>query len=184
MMILMADSLCMIRPANAAQSAMRNASDPKASDVRSAAVLNRPALILAVVSFFFAFFGILTCVFSGRAKGKASARRPTTAPKNRVASSRGSEPPITISEGEDMPSASRISKAKPVVLLQGRKRKLADVEEEDFALADSGLRGDDLVMAGKLRGVYAKFRTIQGLMSEVANELDMMRVHLNKKARS
>ncbi|KAG1807205.1 hypothetical protein EV424DRAFT_1543982 [Suillus variegatus] len=121
---------------------------------------------------------------SGHAKGKASAHQPTTAPKNRVASSRGSEPLITISEGEDMPSALRISQAKPVVLLQGRKRKLADVEEEDFALADSGLRGDDLVMAGKLRGVYVKFRTIQGLMSEVANELDMMRVHLNKKARS
>ncbi|KAG2112369.1 uncharacterized protein F5147DRAFT_771435 [Suillus discolor] len=118
---------------------------------------------------------------SGRAKGKASVRRPMAASK--VVSLRRSEPPITISKGEDMPSASCISKAKPVVSLPTRKRKLVDVEEEDFALADSGLRGDDLVMAGKLQSVYAKFRTIQGLMSDLANDLDMMRAHVNKKAR-
>ncbi|KAG1784854.1 uncharacterized protein HD556DRAFT_1425285 [Suillus plorans] len=125
------------------------------------------------------------CSYSriARAKGKASARRPMAASKVRVGSSLGSEPPITISDGEDMASASRISKTKPVVLIQGRKRKLADVEEEDFALADSGLSGEDLILAGKLRGVYAKFRTIQGLMSEVANELDMMQAHVTKKAR-
>ncbi|KAG1781372.1 hypothetical protein EV702DRAFT_1042477 [Suillus placidus] len=85
------------------------------------------------------------------------------------ASSRGSE---------DAPSMSRALKMQG----KGRKRKLAEVEEDDFALADSGLRRDDLVMARKLRGVYVKFRTIQGLMSEVANELDMMRAHVTKKS--
>ncbi|KAG2093524.1 uncharacterized protein F5147DRAFT_657419 [Suillus discolor] len=117
-----------------------------------------------------------------RTKGKVSARRPTAASKGQIASSCRSEPLIMISEGEDMPSASHISKAKPVAMLLTWKRKLVDVEEEDFALVDSGLCGEDLVMAGKLRSVYAKFRTIQGLMSELANELDMMWAHVNKKA--
>jgi hypothetical protein len=57
------------------------------------------------------------------------------------------------------------------------------MQGDDFALADSGLSGDDLVMAGKLRGLYAKVHTIQGLVSEVANELDVMRAHLNNKGR-
>jgi hypothetical protein len=83
-----------------------------------------------------------------------------------------------------VPSALQVSKAKPIVVMSGRKQKLAEVEEEDFALADSGMSGDDLVMAGKLQGVYVKFCTIQGLMAEVANELDMMHVHLNNKVYS
>ena len=72
---------------------------------------------------------------------------------------------------------------QPVVVLRAPKRKLAEMQGDDFALADSGLSGDDLVMAGKLRGLYAKVRTIQGLVSEVANELDVMRAHLNNKGR-
>ncbi|KAG1764092.1 hypothetical protein EV702DRAFT_1051464 [Suillus placidus] len=78
----------------------------------------------------------------------------------------------------------RLLPVGPKMQGKGHKRKLAEVEEDDFTLADSGLCGDDLVMAGKLRGVYAKFWTIQGLMSEVANELDMMRAHVTKKSGS
>ncbi|KAG1781176.1 hypothetical protein EV702DRAFT_1193359 [Suillus placidus] len=107
----------------------------------------------------------------------ASVRRSTAGPK---ASSCGSEGAFVISDDEDAPSMSRAPKMQG----KGCKRKLAEVEEDDFALADSGLHGDDLVMAGKLRGIYAKFRTIQGLMSEVANELDMMCAHVTKKVRA
>ncbi|KAG2030639.1 hypothetical protein BDR03DRAFT_1016937 [Suillus americanus] len=58
-------------------------------------------------------------------------------PKCRVGSGHGSEGHILISDGESAPSNSQPSKAKPVVLLAGRKCKLAEVEEEDFMLADS-----------------------------------------------
>ncbi|KAG2034430.1 hypothetical protein BDR03DRAFT_984412 [Suillus americanus] len=100
--------------------------------------------------------------------------RPAAGPKHRVGSGHGSEGPILISDGKSAPSNSQPLKAKPVVLLADRKCKLAEVEEEDFALADSGLGGDDLAMAGKLRGVHAKVRTIQGLLADVFNDLDMI----------
>ncbi|KAG2031485.1 hypothetical protein BDR03DRAFT_986354 [Suillus americanus] len=130
------------------------------------------------------------CSYSclARAKAKVPAppavvfRRPAAGPKHQVGLGRGSEGPILISDGESAPLNSQPSKAKPVVLLAGRKRKLAEVEEEDFTLADSGLGRDDLAMAGKLQGVHAKVRTIQGLLADVFNDLDMMRMHLNKKA--
>ncbi|KAG1742057.1 hypothetical protein EDB19DRAFT_1703747 [Suillus lakei] len=120
------------------------------------------------------------CSYSCQAKAKgkasmppaASVRRPAAGPKGQVASSRRSEGPDFVSDGETAPS---VSKAP--------KRKLAEMQGDDFALADSGLSGDDLVMAGKLRGLYAKVHTIQGLVSEVANELDVMRAHLNNKGR-
>ncbi|KAG2031761.1 hypothetical protein BDR03DRAFT_986169 [Suillus americanus] len=99
-----------------------------------------------------------------------------------VRSGRGSEGPILISDGKSVRLNSQALKVKPVVVLPSSKRKLAKVEEEDFALADSGLGGDDLAMAGKLRGVHAKVCTIQGLLADVFNNLDMMRAHLNKKA--
>ncbi|KAG2028839.1 hypothetical protein BDR03DRAFT_1019285 [Suillus americanus] len=132
------------------------------------------------------------CSYSHLARAKAKvpappavvSHRPAVGPKCRVGSGRGSEGPILISDGKSAPSNSQPSKAKPVVLLAGRKHKLAEVEEEDFALADSGLGRDDLAMAGKLQGVHAKVRTIQGLLADVFNDLDMMHVHLNKKARN
>ncbi|KAG1719359.1 hypothetical protein EDB19DRAFT_1785489 [Suillus lakei] len=124
-----------------------------------------------------------------KAKGKASVPpaasvcQPAVGPKGQVASSCGSEGPDFMSDGETAPSVSKAPKVRPVVVLRAPKRKLAEMQGDDFALADSRLSGDDLVMAGKLWGLYAKVRTIQGLISEVANELDVMRAHLNNKGR-
>ncbi|KAG2062555.1 hypothetical protein BDR04DRAFT_1123863 [Suillus decipiens] len=113
-----------------------------------------------------------------------SSHHPTAGPKTQVVSSCGSEGLIMVSDVEDSISLGHPGGSKPYVMIPTRKRKLAEVEEEDFVLANFGLQGDDLVMAGKLWGVHAKFHTIQGLMAKVANKLDMMRAHLNRKARS
>ncbi|KAG2078753.1 hypothetical protein BDR04DRAFT_1112881 [Suillus decipiens] len=104
-------------------------------------------------------------------------------PRGQAASSCRSEILDLLTDWDEAPSASQISKAKPVVMMPSRKHKLAEVKEEDFDLADSGLHGDDLMVAGRLRGVHAKFHTIQRLMAKVANELDMMCAHFNRKAR-
>ncbi|KAG1722817.1 hypothetical protein EDB19DRAFT_1766293 [Suillus lakei] len=119
------------------------------------------------------------CSYSRQAKAKGKA----SVPPGRVASSRGSEGLDFVSDGETAPSVSKAPKVRLVVVLRAPKRKLAEMQGDEFALADSGLSGDDLVMVGKLRGLYAKVRTIQGLVSEVANELDVMRAHLNNKGR-
>ncbi|KAG1719986.1 hypothetical protein EDB19DRAFT_1779771 [Suillus lakei] len=131
------------------------------------------------------------CSYSRQAKAKgkasvppvASIRRPAAGPKGQVASSCGSEGLDFVSDRETAPSVSKAPKVRPVIVLRAPKRKLAEMQGDDFTLADSGLSGDDLVMVGKLQGLYAKVRTIQGLISEVANELDVMHAHLNNKGR-
>ncbi|KAG2077854.1 hypothetical protein BDR04DRAFT_1112949 [Suillus decipiens] len=45
-----------------------------------------------------------------------------------------------------------------------------------------GLKGR-AASSRRLRGVHVKFRAIQGLLAEVANEMDMMCAHFNRKAR-
>ncbi|KAG2069251.1 hypothetical protein BDR04DRAFT_1119223 [Suillus decipiens] len=104
-------------------------------------------------------------------------------PKGRAASSHGSKILDLLTDWEEAPSASQIPKAKPMVMMPSRKHKIAEVEEEDFDLVDSGLHRDDLMVASRLRGVHVKFCAIQGLMAEVTNELDMMHAHFNRKAR-
>ncbi|KAG2078729.1 hypothetical protein BDR04DRAFT_1112866 [Suillus decipiens] len=61
-----------------------------------------------------------------------------------------------LTDWEEAPSASWIPKAKPMVMMPSRKCKLVEVEEEDFDLADSGLHGDDLMVASRLRGTYGQ----------------------------
>ncbi|KAG1749518.1 hypothetical protein EDB19DRAFT_1904637 [Suillus lakei] len=105
-------------------------------------------------------------------------------PKGRVASSYGSKGPDFVSEGETVPSISKAPKVRLVIVLRAPKRKLAEMQGDDFVLTDSRLSRDDLVMVGKLQSLYAQVHTIQGLLSKVANELDVIHTHLNNKAGS
>ncbi|KAG2063681.1 hypothetical protein BDR04DRAFT_1163407 [Suillus decipiens] len=52
-----------------------------------------------------------------------------------------------VSDIDDLILLGHTGGSKPYMMMPARKRKLAEVEEEDFTLANLGLCRDDLVMA-------------------------------------